>query len=74
MGIFGNRQFGANGHFGIDELWGKGVLLANEQFGANRYLGYGGIGGLRQIDIWENEHFGPMGVGARGDKWAQKMT
>ena len=41
----------------------------------------GGMGGLRQIDIWENGHFkanghfGPMGDGASGDKWApEKMT
>ena len=33
------------------------------------------MGGLGQIDIWENGHFEPMGVGASGDKWApEKIT
>ena len=33
------------------------------------------MGGLGQINIWENGHFGPMNVGASGDKWApEKMT
>ena len=74
-GIRGNGHFGTNGHFRTDELWGKWALGQMGNLGQIGIWDIGGMGGLGQIDIWENGHFGPMGVEARGDKWApEKMT
>ena len=59
-------------------ILGQMSTLGPMSFGANGHwgqMGNLGHGGLGQIDIWENEHFGPIGVGASGDKWApEKMT
>ena len=70
MSTLGPMSIEASGH------WGK---MGN--LGQIGIWDIGGMGGLVQIDIWENGHFkanghfGPMGVGASGDKWApEKMT
>ena len=57
MGILGNGHLRANGHFGIDELWGKWALGKNRQFGANRYFEHWGHGGTGT-----NRHLGQMGT------------
>ena len=67
MGILGQMDTLGPMSFGASGLWGKMGNLGQ--------IDIGGMEGLGQIDIWENGHFGPMGVGASGDKWApEKMT
>ena len=81
MSILGSMSFGASGHLGQIGTWGEMATRKNEHqskwaFGANRYMGQMGIEcmwGLRQMDIWMNEHFGVkrhFGTNEHWGKWA----